>query len=488
MHPLTRRLSRALASAAALTLLVTPAAAVAAPDPDGNADGRTPTTVTSAETSADVPLESSTPRIVGGAQVGKTSKAHAGTWTSGTTFTYQWFADGVPISGATEFAFTPTAAHHAKRLTVRLDGSREGYLPVSRTSGRTSFVSRGDISQPRPVILGRATPGATLTVSRPPSFPTPDSVSYRWRLDGQYIRGATKRTLTMRPEWRGHIITVGVTLKEPGYRDRSVTSAGARVGGAYSKSPNPVISGTKRVGSTLTATRGTWSPTPSSFSFQWYADGRPISGATKSRYRPTGSDYKKEITVTVRTYRAGWGTTLRRSAPTSEVLASAARWKDDGKDESFYVGAEERGVIATTYIAQAGSGECVWGRQGSAGTELARDVGSGQRMFTILPTDHAVWTNEACGIWIKYYPGMVKRSDSTAADGTYVLGDHLNRGAYSTTGPVDADTPCRYTFYEGFYGESAVISSEEVTEPTTITLPDTAYGFATAGCAWQRIG
>lgn len=488
MHPHIRRLSRALASAAALTLLVTPAVAVAAPG--GNADSGIPNTVSSAETreAADVPLESSTPTIVGATQVGNVVKAHAGTWTSGTTFTYQWFADGVPISGATKFAFTPTAAHHAKRLTVRLDGSREGYIPVSRTSGRTSFVSRGHISQPRPAIVGSATPGATLTVARPPAVPAPDSVSYRWRLDGEPIRGATRSTLTVRSEWRGHDITVTAAVKEPGYLDTAPTSPAARVGGAYTRSPNPVISGTKRVGSTLTVTRGTWSPAPSSFSFQWYADGRAISGATTSKYTLKGTDYKKEITVTARSYRAGYGTVLRRSAATAEVLASAVRWKDDGTDESFYVGAKERGVVATTYIAQAGPGECIWGRQGSAGTELGRDVGSGQRMFTIVPTDHAVWTNEACGIWIKYYPGMVKRSDATAAHGTYVLGDHLNYGTYSTTGPVDAGESCTYTFYEGFYGESAVISRGEVTEPTTITLPKTAYGFSTAGCAWQRIG
>ncbi|WP_020017785.1 hypothetical protein [Promicromonospora sukumoe] len=490
MHPLIRRLSRTLASATALTLLATPAVAVAAPVLDGNAGGRVPTSVTRAEMPAvvdDPPLEASTPTIVGAVQVGKTAKAHAGAWTSGTTFTYQWFADGEPISGATGFAFTPTVAQHAKRLTVRLDGSREGYAPVSRTSGRTSFVSRGHISQPRPAIVGSATPGATLTASRPPAVPTPDSVTYRWRLDGESIRGATRSTLTMRSEWKGHEITVSTTVKEPGYLDATLTSPAARVGAAYTKSPTPVISGTKRVGSTLTVTRGTWSPSPSSFSFQWYADGRAIAGATASKYTLRGTDYKKEITVTARTYRAGYGTVLRRSAATAEVLASAVRWKDDGKDESFYVGADERGVVATTYIAQAGTGECTWGRQGSAGTELGRDTGSGQRMFTILPTDHAVWTNEACGIWIKYYSGMVKASDSTATDGNYVLGDHLNRGDYSTTGPADAGTPCTYALYEGFYGESGVISSGEVTEPTTITLPDTAYGFATAGCAWQRI-
>ncbi|WP_020017786.1 hypothetical protein [Promicromonospora sukumoe] len=468
-----RRLSRALASAAALTLLVTPVVAVAATDD---------------------PLESSTPTIDPNiselVRVGETLRARAGTWTSGTTFTYQWFADGEPISGATEFDFRPTAAERAKRLTVRLEGSREGYTSVSRTSGATDAVEWGRFAQAPPRILGVATPGATLTVFRPSAVPAPDSVEYRWWLDGERIRGATRTTLTVRPEWRGHLISVRMYLTKPGYLGRLVPpSAGVRVGGAYSMSPNPVIFGTKRVGSTLTATRGTWSPTPSSFSFQWYSDGRPISGATTSKYTLTGSDYQKKITVIVRTYRAGWGTAARRSAATVEVLASAVRWQADDLGRPLSVGEEPNGVVPTTYIAQAGSGPCVWVRQRSDGTELARDEGSGQRLFTVLPIDHSVWTNHLCGVWVKYYPGMVRTSYSTAAHGVYVLGDHLEYGTYSTTGPVVAGEPCTYTLSEGFYGEPSVVSSGVVTEPTTIRLDGSghAYGFATAGCAWQRI-
>jgi hypothetical protein len=95
MHPRVRRLSRALVSAAALTLLVTPAVAVATPD--GNANGGVLTTVTSAETreSADLPLETSIPTLDSThLRVGSTLRALAGSWTSGTQFTYQWFAAG----------------------------------------------------------------------------------------------------------------------------------------------------------------------------------------------------------------------------------------------------------------------------------------------------------------------------------------------------------------------------------------------------------
>jgi hypothetical protein len=88
-------------SAAALTLLVTSAVAVAAPD--GSADGCVPTTVSSAETreTPDVPLETSIPTIDNTTlRVGSTLRALAGSWTSGTQFTSQWFASGEAITRA----------------------------------------------------------------------------------------------------------------------------------------------------------------------------------------------------------------------------------------------------------------------------------------------------------------------------------------------------------------------------------------------------
>jgi hypothetical protein len=483
MHPLVRRVSRALASAAALTLLVTPAVAVAAPD--GNAGGGIPTTVTSAET-ADVPLESSIPTISGSSplRVGSPVRALAGSWTSGTQFTYQWFVDGEAISGATESTFVPTWEHRGLRLSVRLDGSREGYTPVSRTSAASSRVYVGLLSVGLPVIVGSATPGATLTAVGPASVPSTVNVHYRWRLDGRSIRGANRNELTMRSAWRGHEITVSAEVDKVGYVVERVTSPAARVGGAYTRSPNPTVSGTPRVGSTIKVTRGTWSPTPTSFSFQWYADGHRIAGATNAGYTPKPRDYGKKLSVTVRSYRAGYGTVLRRSAATSEVLAPARRWVGDD-EQARPVGPD--GVLATIYIAQARSAECTWERR-SATEVLGSSTGSGQRLFKVIDTDDTAFASESCGVWLRYYPEMVTPSDETADNGVYALGDHLERGVYSTSGPAVAGTSCAYTFYKGFYGQDAVIGQGTITEATTVTMPSAAVGFETAGCSWKRIG
>jgi subtilisin family serine protease len=452
----------------------------------GSADGRTPTSTTSAETPVVAPgdLAASVPQISGTVRVGSTLRALAGSWTSGTGFSYQWYADGTAISGATGFSFTPAAAQRGKRLTVRLVGSRAGYGGASRTSAASAAVASGVFSQSAPLIIGLATPGATLTVSRPQSTPVPGSVAYRWKLDGRSISGATGSSLAVRSAWRGHLITVSATVRRTGYFTRTVTSEAARVGSSYSTSSAPTISGTTRAGSSLRASTGRWSPTPS-FSYRWYADGVPISGATKSTYTLTGAEYRKQITVSVRTYRSGYGTATRRSSATSAVLTSATRFP--GSDnQAWLVGPDS--VPAVNYIAQAGSAECYWERYSDSEELLASDVGRGQRIFKVQSTDYFIWSSSSCGTWTKYYSGMTTTRASTATDGVYVIGDHLERGVYSTAGPKDPNTPCWYAFYKGFYGADAIVSHGSVTDARTITMPSTATGFETVGCSWKRIG
>jgi hypothetical protein len=238
-----------------------------------------------------------------------------------------------------------------------------------------------------------------------------------------------------------------------------------------------------RVGSTLRASTGTWTPTPS-FSYRWYADNQPISGATKSTYALTGADYGKTITVSVRTYRAGYGTALRRSAATRAVLTPAMKFEGDDST-GWLVGNDS--VPPVTYIAQSGLDGCMW-RRHSTNAILAYDVGYGQRIVKVQSTDYGIWSETNCGTWTQYYPGMVTPQATTAHHGVYVLGDHLERGVYSTTGPTNDATSCRYTFYKGFYGAEGVISQGEVSSAHTVTMPSTAAGFETAGCSWKRIG
>ena len=81
------------------------------------------------------------PRISGSALVGSTLTAIPGTWTSGASFRYQWFANGAAISGATAATFRPTSGHAGRQLSVRVTGSKSGYASARATSGKTPTVA-----------------------------------------------------------------------------------------------------------------------------------------------------------------------------------------------------------------------------------------------------------------------------------------------------------------------------------------------------------
>lgn len=115
-----------------------------------NASGRLTVTVTAigaagATVSVDyrpaLVLTSSRPRIKGKAVVGHTLKARRGTWTTGTTFAYRWFADGKRIKHRTARTLTLAKAQRGHRITVRVTGSKPGYTTVSRTSAKTRKVT-----------------------------------------------------------------------------------------------------------------------------------------------------------------------------------------------------------------------------------------------------------------------------------------------------------------------------------------------------------
>ena len=61
----------------------------------------------------------------------------------------------------------------------------------------------------------------------------------------------------------------------------------------------PTISGTPQVGQTLTATKGTWTNSPTSFTYQWNRAGTPIGGATAATYVPVSADVGNTLTISV---------------------------------------------------------------------------------------------------------------------------------------------------------------------------------------------
>ena len=109
----------------------------------GTKSGYKPTAKTSKATAkvAAKTLSGATPTISGTLRVGSTVTAHKGSWTSGTTRTYQWYANGVALKGATKYTLVIPSSALGKQLSVKVTGRKAGYTTLSRTSKETAKIA-----------------------------------------------------------------------------------------------------------------------------------------------------------------------------------------------------------------------------------------------------------------------------------------------------------------------------------------------------------
>lgn len=98
------------------------------------------------------------------------------------------------------------------------------------------------------------------------------------------------------------------------------------------KTAKPKITGTAKVGKTLTAKKGKWTSS-TSVSYQWYRNGKKISGATKATYKLKAADSGKKISVKATGKKTGYTTASKTSGKTKAVAKgtlSAAKPKISG--------------------------------------------------------------------------------------------------------------------------------------------------------------
>ncbi|MFE9457643.1 hypothetical protein [Streptomyces californicus] len=265
------------------------------------------------------------PVITGAAKVGATLSASTGSWTATpSSYAYQWKADGAAISGATAASYAVPASLLGKKITVTVTARRTGDPDAQGTSAAVT-IARGDAPKATvaPAVTGKAKVGAVLGAGRGTWSPKPSSFAYQWKANGAAISGATAASYTVPASLLGKKITVTVTARLTGHADGSATSAAVTVakGDAPKAKAAPVISGKAKVGSRLTVNRGTWSPKPSSYTYQWYANGKAISGATSTALSLKTAQRGRKITVKVTALRTGHAAGSSVSKATKAVAA-----------------------------------------------------------------------------------------------------------------------------------------------------------------------
>lgn len=170
-----------------------------------------------------------------------------------------------------------------------------------------------------PPITGTAAVGSTLTLQ--PSIATMFGapLSYQWLRGSTPIAGATHTTYVPTTADLGAQLSVTITAADIGISWSSTPTAA--VGAGHLATVVPVVSGTAKVGSKLTALPGAWKPAGVTYAYQWLRGGVPIAGARSVTYTPAAADLGKALSVRVTGSKAGFTAAAVTSRATAAVKA-----------------------------------------------------------------------------------------------------------------------------------------------------------------------
>lgn len=188
------------------------------------------------------------------------------------------------------------------------------------------------ISTGAPTLTGAAQEGQTLTTSNGSWTNAPTSYTYAWsQCDASggscsAITGATSAAYEAVTADVGKTLRVTVTATNTDGSTKATSAPSAVVSGATAPTNTaaPGISGSLAVGSTLTASKGTWNGAPTGFAFAWSRcdangdDCAQIDGATGDTYALEPTDTARTLRVSITATNAD-GSTQFTSAPTAVV-------------------------------------------------------------------------------------------------------------------------------------------------------------------------
>lgn len=171
-----------------------------------------------------------------------------------------------------------------------------------------------------PSISGTTRVGSILTANPGTWDPAPDTTSYQWFRSGAIVLGATAKTYSLTTLDAGKPISVRVTATKAGLPIGARTSAAtaAIAPGQLGATPTPIITGTRKVGYTLTANPGVWTPGVS-LRYQWYRSGVAIPGAIARTYKLAATDARKLMTVRITGSKVGYTPVTKVSAATASI-------------------------------------------------------------------------------------------------------------------------------------------------------------------------
>ncbi|MDF9276908.1 FG-GAP-like repeat-containing protein [Arthrobacter sp. EH-1B-1] len=273
------------------------------------------------------------PVITGIPQVGSTLAEVGPEWgPAPVTRAHQWLRNGAEIPGATESTYIPVEADIGANISVRVTGSKPGYVTAVQQSSSTGQVQPEGFSVTVPTILGTAKVDQTLTVVPGIWSPAPETFTYQWNRNGVPIAGATAEKFTTTAADYMKYLTVTVTATKEGLPPTSLTSAHTGIHRGEFISPVPTIAGAPRAGSTLSAITGDWTP-GATLSIQWQRNGADITGAISADYTLQRVDIGAAISVRVTATKAAYFPYSTSSKPTPFITGTLKEFSGDGHSD-----------------------------------------------------------------------------------------------------------------------------------------------------------
>jgi hypothetical protein len=241
------------------------------------------------------------PVISGTTAVGQVLSCTTGSWAfEPISYLYHWRRDGKAIAGASANTYTLVASDTGKTITCAVVAINvEGQSNPAVSNGL--YIPALDVptNSVAPIINGNTFVGSALSCTTGTWDHTPLSYAYQWKRGGVNISGATSNAYIVNLLDAGLSVTCAVTATNVNGPSSPVTSNALAIDNIPVNSVAPVISGTTTVGQTLSCTNGTWSYTPTGYSYQWKREGVSIGGATSSTYVLAVADASTSITCAV---------------------------------------------------------------------------------------------------------------------------------------------------------------------------------------------
>lgn len=241
--------------------------------------------------------------------------------------TYQWYADGKEIAGATNQSFVPSIQFKGRSISAVMTVSL-GKQVVKRESNvlppllgplaefpeaePTTISGTGLAGQPLTAVLGK--------------YPSGTTFEYQWEYqEGVSILplvGEVRRTFIPTPDLAGKPVSVRVVATKPGFRQRVTGFRGAVTVHKDVVSPPTIV----------WKGPGEWGPpmqgdilrvemwrSGADISYQWNRDGARIPGAVSPTYKVTADDHGHRMSLTITGKMQGYPTASATSEETERV-------------------------------------------------------------------------------------------------------------------------------------------------------------------------